>query len=199
MPNWTRNSVTVEGDAKTLKAIADATFDFQVLHPCPLIDGETCAEGWYEWCCNHWGTKWSARHADIDYTEGDTILTATFNTAWCPPHGVLAYMTTLSPTLKITNEWQQEAYEGVGITTYSEGTIESRSFDPYEYTKEALEAFSDSNPWFDYEDYAADTYRDEDEEKLEEEDNLLKTLVRVQVRTSTYDKYVLEQETMFAS
>ena len=200
MPNWTRNNVTVEGDAETLKMISDAEFDFQTMHPCPFISGSgedtVSQEGWYEWCCNHWGTKWTARDIDIDYTEGETILTANFNTAWCAPHGVLAYMTTIFPALKITNEWQQEGYECVGITSYCEGVFVSKSIDPSEYTHEALEAFAASNTWFEYEDYVADTYQG-DEETLEEEDNRLETLVRVRTRRSTYDDYVGAQGSMF--
>jgi hypothetical protein len=72
----------------------------------------------------------------------------------------------------------------------------SKSFDPSEYTHEALEAFAASNSWFEYEDYVADTYQG-DEETLEEEDNRLETLVRVRTRRSTYDDYVDAQGSMF--
>jgi len=194
----------VEGDPETLKMISEAEFDFQTIHPCPFISGSgeetVCEEGWYEWCCDHWGTKWTARDIDIDYTEGETMLTANFNTAWCAPHGVLVYMTAIFPALKITNEWQQEGYDCVGITSYCEGVLVSKSFDPTEYTPEALEAFAASNEWFNFEDYESDMLRNEEEdeeETSEEQDNRLKTCVRVNTRTSTYDQYVSAQEEMF--
>jgi len=188
MPNWTTNGVKIHADPDLLLSIASSNFDFQIIHPCPFIKGEKCEEGWYEWCYSHWGTKWSARYVDIDYAEGETVLTASFNTAWSAPHGVLAYITELFPEAKITNTWQDECCERVGITTYHEGTITSTSIDPTEYTKETLEAFSDSNLWFDYEECVA--YRSDEYEDLEEEDNELLTCVKPKVWSLTYEEFV---------
>lgn len=161
MPNWTENSITIEGDAADLQQIADARFDFQILHPCPFQEHE----GWYEWCCKYWGNKWSPADPDIDYSEGDTILNAHFQTAWCAPHAFLAYLTTIYPSLTITNEWDNENYDKVGITIYTAGTVISRWIDPTLYTRPTLEAFAASNSWFSYENYC--NMFDDDEEDVQ--------------------------------
>ena len=185
MPNWTQNSITMEGDASALQQIADAIFDFHTLHPCPFINGETYEEGWYDWCCKHWGTKWSPNDPDISYSEEDTNLSATFQTAWNAPHALLTYLTIIHPSLTITNEWDNENYEIVGITTYAHGTMTSRMIDPSEYTLEVLEQFAIDNTWFSYNDYAEYV-----EEGGAEEEHIKKDQIIVESRQYSYAELI---------
>ena len=45
---------------------------------------------WYDWCNEHWGTKWDACDLSITVTE-DKVL-GYFSTAWAPPIGFYAFM-----------------------------------------------------------------------------------------------------------
>jgi hypothetical protein len=50
---------------------------------------------WYEWCINNWGTKWDvgSEHFEPTYTEGDTSITVSFDSAWGPPLEFYSKMT----------------------------------------------------------------------------------------------------------
>ena len=39
---------------------------------------------WYDWNCDHWGTKWDAYDQSIKMPS-KTVLNIGFMTAWCPP------------------------------------------------------------------------------------------------------------------
>jgi hypothetical protein len=55
------------------------TFDFQKIIP---MDEELCkGEGWYDWCIQNWGTKWSG----YDGRFNDEQTAFSFDTAWSPP------------------------------------------------------------------------------------------------------------------
>ena len=42
---------------------------------------------WYDWRCQHWGTKWPA--CEVKITQDDTnFLEITFDTAWSPPEPI---------------------------------------------------------------------------------------------------------------
>ena len=41
-------------------------------------------DSWYEWNCEHWGTKWDAGEVVMNRVDEKT-LTAVFHTAWSPP------------------------------------------------------------------------------------------------------------------
>lgn len=63
---------------------------------------------WYEWCINHWGTKWNAYGYDegkLDYQDGDMLE---FQTAWSAPHPVLKKMAERFPDVEIEHEWADE-------------------------------------------------------------------------------------------
>lgn len=50
-----------------------------------------CIDGWYNWNCNNWGTKWDACESyvdnidDIDELDDEDDLVVMFNTAWSAP------------------------------------------------------------------------------------------------------------------
>jgi hypothetical protein len=91
--------------------------------------------------------------------------------------------------LKIASEWQNECNELVGFTTYSNGNVVSKSFEPTCYTLEALKEFAKTNDWFDYEDYVAD-YE-------EEEGSELRSDVKVTVLTHSYEEFRERMEGLY--
>lgn len=131
-----------------MKILHDLKFDFEKLFPCPD------KEDWYNWCCAHWGTKWAAKETVIvEYEEGDpnSVLEVSFDTAWSPPHGFLAHLTQLYPSLKIHCHYEEEGDQIIGEATYANGMMEIEQFDQTEYAPSALEEFSKLNSWFDWE------------------------------------------------
>ena len=44
---------------------------------------------WYDFCVGRWGTKWEVdTQGDVDMDPSNTIVTASFDSAWSPPLGV---------------------------------------------------------------------------------------------------------------
>lgn len=82
--NWNRqeNPLTLvqEFDNLTEDFFVDAIGERQKL----LVEtGWTRKDGWYDWQCEHWGTKWNGGECDID--EDDDYVNINFNTAWACP------------------------------------------------------------------------------------------------------------------
>jgi hypothetical protein len=119
MPNWCNNNLTLEhDDPAMIKRAYDALERGEFLQefiPVPQelkdtisgfhgdpeeqakLDAQTQANlakygagNWYDFCVNHWGTKWDCgeQGASDIHPEG-TMLHTSFDTAWAPP--VAAY------------------------------------------------------------------------------------------------------------
>lgn len=94
------------------KAQEEAGGDWsKVMH---LKDGYN--QGGYEWCCNHWGTKWNAYEIAVDY---DTI---SFQTAWSTPHPIFEELSKRMPGVTIEVEYADEDRgSNCGILTFLDG------------------------------------------------------------------------------
>ena len=95
MPNWCSNYISVRGtDGAKVKRLADA-FDAgefcQTVIPVP----EDQKDNWYDFCVNNWGTKWDVNGGDVcDRDEDGLGFSASFDSAWAPPMGVVERLTT---------------------------------------------------------------------------------------------------------
>lgn len=56
------------------------------------------APTWYEWRCEHWGTKWNACDAEVR-DNGDASLHVKFDTAWSFPLPIFKKLVVDFPTL----------------------------------------------------------------------------------------------------
>jgi hypothetical protein len=74
-------------------------------------------QGGYEWCCEHWGTKWNA------YNQRQLSPTAIyFETAWDPPEPVMDALAAKFPDVSFTLEYTDEGIaEHRGVIRYAEG------------------------------------------------------------------------------
>lgn len=82
MPNWCKNDILLLGQKEDIDKIVIIDFDFQKIRPVPkkLLENDDDG-GWYHWCNEFWGTKWTARN--VVMTRRDTCaLQITFVTAW---------------------------------------------------------------------------------------------------------------------
>jgi hypothetical protein len=118
MANHVANFLNINGpDSGKVLALMktpENSFDFNRILPCPpVLESRTAplrpegdeteeeinalrealqkvygASSWYEWCIEHWSTKWNSyNHYDID---GYDVV---FYTAWGPPHEVYCTLT----------------------------------------------------------------------------------------------------------
>jgi len=60
------------------------------------------ADNWYDWCVEHWDTKWDV---DASYSEAQRLFT--FDSAWGPPIKVILAMAKQFPTIKFTLEYEE--------------------------------------------------------------------------------------------
>ena len=87
MPNWCNNYLTLEHEDPAMISRARNAFrEGKFLEEfVPFPNGE-----WnYDWCVEHWGTKWDVGD---EFYEDDTdpkYFDASFDSAWAPP--VAAY------------------------------------------------------------------------------------------------------------
>ncbi len=128
---------------KRLMATDDSPFDFNVLiaypeHLAALDDKRHEMEktglpwdqlpkdgynqGGYEWCCEHWGTKWNAYDIAFDY---DSI---TFCTAWATPLPIWEALSKHIPDVQMVIEYADEDIgRNCGILIYLNGEVVSET------------------------------------------------------------------------
>ena len=130
MPNYCSNYAEfTHSDTKQIARVAEAFAKgalMQEFHPCPAVlddpRGTTyggCKKdeldalrasnveqhgyaNWYDWRVANWGTKWDVgdKDADVGYTEGDTTVGFSFDSAWSPPIEFYNKMQELGFTVK---------------------------------------------------------------------------------------------------
>ena len=135
MPNWVTNKIEFSGAKANVDEVLEIikgdgeVIDFNKIIPMPedIFRGpvgrkerELYGENnWYDWSCEHWGTKWNACDT---YMETEDILM--FNTAWSVPLPILDKLAELcyKHNVEFTGKW---ADEDVGCNT---GVFESDNY-----------------------------------------------------------------------
>ncbi len=83
---------------------------------------EDYLNGWYNWNCNNWGTKWDVcDFQDPEYDEGETNINYSFSTAWSPCEPVIAAMAKAFPELDFEYSYDESGMCFAGINRYSNG------------------------------------------------------------------------------
>lgn len=80
----------------------------------------TDATDWHDWRCRNWGTKWPAGDIERQWEEGSNSAYYKFETAWCPPQGIVKFLVELfkekyrSISLQwVYEDWMHGAYCGM--------------------------------------------------------------------------------------
>ena len=80
--------------------IGKLTFNRLVPTPTNIYQGmldankeKNVKDNWYDWNCEHWGTKTDAYDDQIITRAADGVLMIAFKTAWCPPFYYLEKLT----------------------------------------------------------------------------------------------------------
>ena len=64
------------------------------------------ARDWYDWRCDHWGTKWNTANAYSDFVNGELVYH--FETAWSLAEPILQALFNKYPTLDFVWEFHEE-------------------------------------------------------------------------------------------
>jgi hypothetical protein len=127
MPNYTHNSMIVEGPLEDLAKFREGMGegdDIGLLEKfLPTSEYHRTHEGYndggYEWCIATWGTKWP--EGDLEVFDDPTVAHMTFATAWSPPLAGIARISELFPTLVFSIDWQGDSNDFVGAAVYYNG------------------------------------------------------------------------------
>lgn len=93
---------------------------------------------WYDWSCEHWGTKWNAYDCNYD---GDKELS--FSTAWSASHPILRQLSEKFPDVSLEHLWADEDYgSNLGRREYRGGELTSEDF-PNQFSEEAYDLASE--------------------------------------------------------
>lgn len=100
-----------------------------------MLDMST-SNGWYEWNCRNWGTKWDVAVNDNDVypdtsleKETATSLAYRFNTAWGSPLEAITELAKQYPSLTITINYEEEQGWGGSAVFQGGEVIDSNEYD----------------------------------------------------------------------
>lgn len=155
MPNWVLNSVKVEGDKKQIKDLFEMFkdgVDFEKIDKMPEEIKNTTspnrdaesriemkqkygAEDWYDWACQHWGTKWNVIPKET--LINSELQTMEFNTAWATPIEFFQSLSKKYPDLSFEVQFADEDLgNNCGVVTYKNGEY-TEDYIPEEGSDEA--------------------------------------------------------------
>lgn len=84
---------------------------------------EDYLNGWYDWNCNHWGTKWDVCdfQEPFELTPDDDAINYTFCTAWSPCEPVIDAISKAFTDLEFQYSYEEDGMQFAGIVTYKDG------------------------------------------------------------------------------
>ena len=89
---------------------------------------------WYHWCNKNWGTKWNvSEDVDVDYDDSTEEYNICFNTAWCPPYGIIDKYSEMCNDGEFDWEYENEDYDGHHYITKENGELIERVVDEPDY------------------------------------------------------------------
>jgi len=143
MPNWCLNNLTVEHeDSAMVDRFVNAYNEGKTCNeflPMP----EHIGDGWWDWCVNHWGTKWDIgcdndENHGLKATRVGNQITVSFDSAWAPPVGLYNKLVELGYKVEATYFEPGMAFCGIWdngddlYTEYSDkGMIPVRIWEDY--------------------------------------------------------------------
>lgn len=170
MPNWCENLLNVSGLTKDIEGFLEvlrgadpdsydpnARLQFQKLYPLPKEE----KDNWYDWCVNHWGTKWDIDPQEpVSQWEGDNFSTVYYDfvTAWAPPIEFIKKIASDFPelTFKISYYESGMAFAGYYETCEKDEVEEDEQYS-FEYNPDEFKHFV-------LEEFGYDYYEEEDDD-----------------------------------
>jgi len=115
MPNKITNKLQFIGTKKEVEEIRkfirskEHIIDFNKIIKMPdeiLEAYETdCNESWYDWCVEHWGTKWEAYDEYADVYDYSIIK---FSTATSPPYKIIYELSKKFPRITLKHSFMND-------------------------------------------------------------------------------------------
>lgn len=147
MPNWVYNNLSIDGTAEQISIIKEVltvarpyhhdtengkwvmseggTYTFWgVVAPDNLEEyfgSSSTTLGWYDWNCEHWGTKWDMCNPEVHIDDPETLQVA-FETAWSPPTEWFSALVAKFPELAISLSYEEEQGWGGEYSSNGDGT-----------------------------------------------------------------------------
>lgn len=149
MPNWCDNTISISGNANSIKKLKefvgrpitdeDGKQIDNVLYSLANIkpsvpDSESLLgkdfeskgpDDWYHNNINSWGTKWDV-YGNVymnDYKEGDEFISYSFDSAWSPPTLTTRTLSEIFPELIVVHTYYETGCDFWGIETYKAGEM----------------------------------------------------------------------------
>lgn len=121
-----------DAHGKKPEGYEDWTIEQKMAH-----DLKVTGNGWYDWNCREWGTKWDACDPDVSEPSfddfGNGSVSITFQTAWSIPTPVFEAIVAQHPTIDFDFDCEEEQGWGAKFTSSSGGgersLIETESWD----------------------------------------------------------------------
>jgi hypothetical protein len=83
-------------------------------------------EGWYDWNCRNWGTKWNAKHitmSKIKKRNGIYYWEVSFDTAWSPPMPIFVAIANQFPNISFEADYVEEGNDYRGEFKVVKGIV----------------------------------------------------------------------------
>ncbi len=117
MPNHTETILTISGPdmhrfMNDVKGKTNLVFD--KIYPCE-------DENWYDWCCQHWGTKWDAYEVG-DWEIGNHMASIHYQTAWSPATQFYLHISK-QYDMTFKHEYADEGGYFLGFQTIEKGKV----------------------------------------------------------------------------
>lgn len=77
------------------------------------LEAEHGTTNWYDWCVEHWGTKWNAYDVK-DWRRDEYGASINFNTAWCDPRPIFDALAAKFPRVNFQIRCDGEVDEPYG-------------------------------------------------------------------------------------
>jgi hypothetical protein len=94
MPNWCNNQIKITGDLDKMKMLVDKFKELETNNESIMgfllgkedRPADYAEQGWYEYNCNKFGTKWDFKYSDTnDINVSDSQISIDVMTPWAPP------------------------------------------------------------------------------------------------------------------
>ncbi len=85
---------------------------------------------WYDWRCEHWGTKWEV--SDLFISHNSDTICLDFLSAWSPPNeNWIQALKAAMPNVDITLDFSEGGCDFIGQTTHIDGVMVTHEFSLY--------------------------------------------------------------------